>query len=54
MIRNLAIVIIFLKWKQYTFLFMEDFMQTNVFAWMCIIFAHLIIGRTIWYLIIGN
>ena len=31
-----------------TFL-MEDFEQTNMFAWICTIFAHLIIGCVIRY-----
>ena len=31
--------------------FMEDFRQTNVFAWICTIFVHSIIGWAIQYLI---
>ena len=33
---------------------MEDFAQTNMFAWICIVFAHLIIGCAIRYPIIGK
>ena len=34
--------------------FMEDFTQANVSAWVCTIFAHLIMGCAIWYPKIGN
>ena len=33
---------------------MEDFVQMNIFAWICTIFAHLIIGCAIQYLKTGN
>ena len=33
---------------------MEDFAQTNMFAWICIVFAHLIIGCAIRYSIIAK
>ena len=34
--------------------FMEDFTQASMFAWICNVFAHLIIGCVIWNLIISS